>query len=68
MWVCEDEVFSGTHVSFIVQNLDLTRVAEFDHRSDRDHKLSARLQVQPHIVALGHQEIYSLIIGIEQTF
>lgn len=41
-----------TYPAIIIQNLDLSRVAEFDHGSHRDVKLSARFKVQPHIVAL----------------
>lgn len=43
---------ASTYSAFIVQNLDLSRVTQFDHGSHRDVKLSARFKVQPHIVPL----------------
>lgn len=47
---------SGTHLkahlSFIIQDLDLTRITEFDHSANRDIKLTACSEVQPDIVPL----------------
>lgn len=41
-----------THRAFIIHNLNLSRVAQFDHSSHGDVKLPARFKVQPHIVPL----------------
>jgi len=49
-----DQQWSITYVSFIIQDLDLTRITELHHGSDRDLKFPACLQVQPDIVALKH--------------
>lgn len=45
----------GTYISLIIQHLDLSRVTEFDHCTDRYLKLPTGLQVQPDIVALGKE-------------
>lgn len=41
-----------TYSALVVHDLDLSRVAQFDHGAHGDVELSARFQVQPHIVAL----------------
>lgn len=53
-----------TYSAFIIQNLDLSRVAQFDHSSHRDVKLSARFKVQPHIVPLYNNTQLSLEYSI----
>lgn len=50
-----DFIVMLTYPAFIIKNLDLSGVAEFDHGSHRNVKLSARFKVQPHIVALHYK-------------
>lgn len=47
-----DTTGAPTYSALIVHHLDLSRVAQLDHGAHGDVELSARFQVQPHIVAL----------------
>lgn len=46
-----------TYPAFIIQNLDLSRVAQFDHGSHGDVELPARFEVQPYIVPLDYKAL-----------
>lgn len=50
--ICQTGSWWVTHIPFIIHNLNLTRVAQLDHSSNGNPKLSAGFEVQPHIVPL----------------
>jgi len=50
-----------THLPFIIQDLNLTRITEFDHGTNRDIKLTACSKVQPDIVPLLDNQSNNLI-------
>lgn len=57
-----DGSLPSTHPPFIVQDLDLSRVAQFDHGSHGDIELPASFKVQPDIVPLDYNKKYISLV------
>lgn len=45
-----------TYPTFIICNLDLTRVTKFDHGADGDIKFPTCFKVQPHVITLQQKK------------
>lgn len=48
--------FLLTYPTFIILDLDLTRVTKFDYGSDGDVEFSTRFKVQPHVITLQQRK------------